>query len=164
MIRYMVLQYRDELLTIQREELTAEARNGETWTRPVHRQSASRRQEWRNLFSDEEKDEVASDLLIILQKIPIQVIGMSDVGDLRNQVDQVVAVNSMPLVIKVRFVASTLLDALTGPSAGGDANAPVSQRTQRAQTYLCVFLPSVIRAEEVLMMRLRGLFADIERD
>jgi len=72
MVRYMVLLYRDELLTIQQEHLAAQPRNG-----PLRRQSVTRRNEWRSLFSEEEKDEVASGLLIILQKIPIQVIGLS---------------------------------------------------------------------------------------
>ena len=75
MVRYMVLQYRDELVTIQRKELANQSRNGEIWSRPPHRQSSKRGHEWRSLFSDEEKDEVASDLLMILSKIPIQVIG-----------------------------------------------------------------------------------------
>ena len=76
MVRYLVLQYRDELLHIQQEEIKAQ--NGNTWFRPNHERSSSR-YDPRKLFSDEEKDEVASDLLIILQKIPIQVIGPLDV-------------------------------------------------------------------------------------
>ena len=81
MIRYMVLQYRDELMSIQQEEVAAQTRlsgNDDQWTSPSRRRAPSAR--WRSsvrcLFSEEEKDQVASDLLIILQSIPIQVIGM----------------------------------------------------------------------------------------
>jgi len=143
----MVLQYRDELHTLQREELvTPITRDNEDWR---SRSSASRRPEWRSLFTNEEKDEVVSDLLIILQKIPIQVIGRS----IRKQVFLYLmicaAVNSIPLVNKVQFVASTLLDAL--PNAGGDASTIASQRTQRAQNYLC----------ERWLMRLEGGKAEL---
>jgi hypothetical protein len=47
----------------------------------------------------------------------------------------------MPMVFKVRFVASTLLDALapSPEAAGAAANGAMqtNQRTQRAQSYLC---------------------------
>jgi len=73
MTRYIILQYRDDLLTLQQDELAAQARSGAS----VGRFSASQRrlETTRALFSDEEKDQVCGDLLAILQKIPIQVIG-----------------------------------------------------------------------------------------
>ena len=75
MTRYIILQYRDDLLTLQQDELTAQARTGAA----IGRFSASQRrlETTRALFSDEEKEQVCGDLLAILQKIPIQVIGES---------------------------------------------------------------------------------------
>lgn len=54
------------------------------------------------------------------------------------------AVNTASLVHKVRFVASTLLDALAAPNAPDQAGLNPDQaramaKTQRAQTYLCEF-------------------------
>ena len=70
----------------------------------------------------------------------------------------------MPLVIKVRFVASTLLDALNGPSGGSEQSLPVSLKTQRAQTYLCPYCKSHLSSGFILMVPLRGFLEDIERD
>ena len=71
-----------------------------------------------------EKDKVASDLLVILRSIPIQVI----------------AINSMSLLFKIRFVASSLLDALAAPATGktGDtASTSFPPSVERAQACLC---------------------------
>jgi len=76
--------------------------------------------------------------------------------------DEGSAVNSMPLVTKVRFVASTLLDALTSPNNTGDESAPASQRTRRAQTYLCK--PSHEGPGAYADVVPRGLLEDLERD
>ncbi|ORY28647.1 fungal-specific transcription factor domain-domain-containing protein [Naematelia encephala] len=143
MVRYMALQYRDELLLLQSEELAKQTRVEDTpgLNRPPRRQSPTRRAEWnRHLFSEEEKDQVSSDLLAVLQRIPIQVI----------------AVNSSPLVGKVRFVASTLLDAISPPNKDGDTSktniAGVSQRTIRAQSYLWDFLRILSEIEALYSM------------
>jgi hypothetical protein len=144
MVRYMVLQYRDELLALLQGEITQPPRDSHP--HPTRRYSFNRRPERSGLaFSEEEKDRVMTDLLVILQKIPIQVIGelfpplpcLAYLG--------VIAVNSLPLVYKVRFVASTLLDALATPLASATASpGPAKsfqskslQKTQRAQSYLC---------------------------
>ena len=89
MIRYVVLQYRDDLLTLQ-EEVAAQARQrsmSESRSTPRRQSSSQRRVELsRALFSDEEKDQVASDLLAVLQMIPIQVIGEFDDSGFRDSV------------------------------------------------------------------------------
>jgi hypothetical protein len=86
----MVLLYRDDLHALQRDTINADssldgiaslrALNPSTPSsgiRTPRRQSINRGGGWgRAVFSDEEKDQVASDLLVILQKIPIQVIGV----------------------------------------------------------------------------------------
>jgi hypothetical protein len=76
MVRYITLQYRDDLLLLRQTELdqAAAARPPST---TVRRQSNSNsRSHWsRSAFSEQQKDEVATDLLSILQRIPIQVIG-----------------------------------------------------------------------------------------
>ena len=86
MIRYMALQYRDELMAIQQEEVAAQTRlsaNDEQWASPSHRRTPSTR--WRSSArADAEKDQVASDLLTILQSIPIQVIGTPELFLLPN--------------------------------------------------------------------------------
>ncbi|KAK4688912.1 hypothetical protein P7C73_g1194, partial [Tremellales sp. Uapishka_1] len=105
-----VTQYRDELLILQEQQMAQEAYPGEPLDGLLRKAS----------LSEEEKDEVASDLLQVLQSIPIQVI----------------AVNGMPIVNKIRYVASTLLDALQVPTRSHGT----SRRTARAQTYLWDFL------------------------
>ena len=151
MVRYIVLQYRDELLAAQQAEIAAQARVGparETWNRekPIRRHSSSRRMIMEKaVFSEEEKDQVASDLLIILQKIPMQVIGQSILNycEGTDADGYCLAVNGLSLVTKVRFVASTLLDALSSPQVNASPASPettrASQRLIRAQNYLCEF-------------------------
>jgi hypothetical protein len=92
MVRYMVLLYRDDLRALQEAATNPPSPERQLdglsslrainpsssphgiWT--PQRQSMGRGGGWgRAIFSDEEKDQVASDLLVILQKIPIQVIG-----------------------------------------------------------------------------------------
>ncbi|CAE6462795.1 unnamed protein product [Rhizoctonia solani] len=94
LVRYVIEQYRDELVTSMRQNSTdnfdSEAiRNG----------------------SVEDREQIAIDLLNVLHSIPIQSI----------------ATNGPSLVHKVRFVASTLLDAVrkaeTAPASAARAHA-----------------------------------------
>lgn len=58
------------------------------------------------------------------------------------------AVNHAPLVVKVRFVASTLLDALATPAATpphpSTDHVRSGTRVQKAQSYLCEYLQSLL--------------------
>lgn len=75
----MTLQYRDELLHLRSVELSRTGAGRDTGPGPLQRRSSGIRRDWnRAMVSEEEKDQVAMDLLAILQKIPIQVIGESD--------------------------------------------------------------------------------------
>lgn len=65
MARYLTLQYRAELWLLQQ----AEGRRRNSRTSEIATKDPR--------FTDEVKDEIACDLLAILRKIPIQVIGMS---------------------------------------------------------------------------------------
>jgi hypothetical protein len=78
MTRYVLLQYRDDLLALQQEELAHQTHMEGNIARSS---SVSRRLgDMRGMSSDGEKEQVASDLLVILQKIPIQVMGESAGG------------------------------------------------------------------------------------
>lgn len=127
MVRYIVLQYREELGVLQDKELQQQSRldDNEPPGAPSRRRSSQAR---RPGFTEEEKDQVASDLLMILSKIRMEVI----------------AVNSVALVAKVRFVASTLLDALQSsanmPHDGTPEVMRAAERTARSQGYLWDFL------------------------
>lgn len=77
MVRYILLQYRDDLLSLQQEELAAQSRGGPAGSEGYAGQR--RMGKSRAMFSETEKAQVAADLLVILQKIPISVIGRSDV-------------------------------------------------------------------------------------
>ncbi|WVQ85310.1 hypothetical protein IAT38_007475 [Cryptococcus sp. DSM 104549] len=119
LVRFMIIQYRDELLDLQFDEEQGTT-NQDYALRPQ-----------RPASSQDERDEVIIDLLSILQKIPIKVL----------------AVNSFPIVVKVRFVASTLLDSLdeAGAGVGGpppllEVPATMETRAQRAQRNLWKFL------------------------
>lgn len=129
MVRYIVLQYREELGLQQDKELQQQTgldENEPPGAPSRRRLSVSRRPG----FTDEEKDEIAGDLLMILSKIRMEVL----------------AVNSVALVAKVRFVASTLLDALqtTSSNQGQHDASPkmmhLNERMARAQGYLWDFL------------------------
>ncbi|KAG8936391.1 hypothetical protein FRC02_002615 [Tulasnella sp. 418] len=96
LVRFVIEQYRDELVTSMRE-------SGEAPMLPER--------------SLEDREAVASDLLNVLHSIPIQSI----------------ATNGPSLVHKVRFVASTLLDAVRRAET-----APAS--AARAHAYLWEFL------------------------
>ncbi|KAK6905602.1 hypothetical protein I203_106432 [Kwoniella mangroviensis CBS 8507] len=143
-VRFMILQYRDELheLQLAQERDNSNKAINESINQPwIRRNSAEMdkngQQEKEEIMvnSIAEKDEVICDLLAILQKIPLTVL----------------AVNSHPIVQKVQFVASTLLDSLE-PSAnngkGESAFRPDNQmvptvletRTQKAQRNLWQFL------------------------
>lgn len=79
MTRYILLQYRDDLIEIQQAELIAQNQGASAGNKLGRLTAAQRRLDsTRAMISDEEKEQVASDLLGILQKIPIQVIGESD--------------------------------------------------------------------------------------
>lgn len=118
MVRYIVLQYREELGVLL--DLEIGAGNGED----PHGSNSSRRTSasHRPIFTDDDKDQIASDLLMILSKIPLEVI----------------AVNTVSLVIKIRYIASTLLDGMQSQSGGGGEGEPrANERIARVQGYLC---------------------------
>lgn len=56
------------------------------------------------------------------------------------------AVNSMPLVMKVRFVASMLLDAIGPEVEMHSIPQGLSNRIRRAQSYLCEYTPDQVMA------------------
>jgi hypothetical protein len=123
MVRYIVLQYREELGLQQDKEMQQQTGldDNEPPGAPSRRRLSIAR---RPGFTEEDKNQIASDLLMILSKIRMEVI----------------AVNSVALVAKVRFVASTLLDALqtSSSSLGQHGGSPeMNERTARAQGYLC---------------------------
>lgn len=65
-------------MEIQQAELVLQNQGSSAGTRSGRLTAAQRRLDsTRAMLSDEEKEQVASDLLGILQKIPIQVIGQS---------------------------------------------------------------------------------------
>lgn len=109
LVRFVIEQYRDELITSLRGSLDEEKKN-------------------------EDREVVVRDLLNILHSIPIQSI----------------ATNGPSLVHKVRFVASTLLDAVRKPET-----APAS--AARAHGYLWDFLSILSEIE-------RNYLLDDERD
>ncbi|KAG8746600.1 hypothetical protein FRC10_004452 [Ceratobasidium sp. 414] len=117
LVRYVIEQYRDELVTSMRQSAgdNFESEALRTWT-------------------SEDKEQVASDLLNVLHSIPIQSI----------------AVNGPSLVHKVRFVASTLLDAVRKAET-----APAS--AARAHAYLWDFLSILSEIE-------RNYLLDDEQD
>ncbi|QRV86496.1 Fungal specific transcription factor domain [Ceratobasidium sp. AG-Ba] len=117
LVRYVIEQYRDELVTNMRQSAgdNFESDALRTWT-------------------SEDKEQVASDLLNVLHSIPIQSI----------------AVNGPSLVHKVRFVASTLLDAVRKAET-----APAS--AARAHAYLWDFLSILSEIE-------RNYLLDDEQD
>lgn len=105
MVRYIVMQYREELGNLLVQKLgpgddTQQAR--------------------RHVFTDEDKDQIASDLLMILSKIPLEVI----------------AVNTVSLVLKIRYIASTLLEAMQSQTSE-NTEERTGHRLARAQGYLC---------------------------
>jgi hypothetical protein len=78
MARYLLLQYRDDLLSLQQDELAAQSQGG-----PIPNGGGlgnRRADKSRAMFSDAEKEQVAGDLLVILQTIPMAVIGESAAG------------------------------------------------------------------------------------
>jgi hypothetical protein len=78
MVRYITLQYRDDLLHLRKLELEKSNNPSDRSTTSKRQSGSSARIEWRQaMFSEQQKDQVAMDLLGILQKIPIQVIGTS---------------------------------------------------------------------------------------
>lgn len=100
MVRYMTLQYRDELQHLRQTELNKASLQREI-PGPgggVRRQSngATRREWTKALMSEEEKDQVAMDLLGILQKIPIQVIGTAAFSRLALDADAVFSREFIP--------------------------------------------------------------------
>ncbi|QRW27130.1 transcriptional activator acu-15 [Rhizoctonia solani] len=92
LVRYVIEQYRDELVTSMRQNPT------DNFDADLLRNS-------------EDREQIAIDLLNVLHSIPIQSI----------------ATNGPSLVHKVRFVASTLLDAVrkaeTAPASAARAHA-----------------------------------------
>lgn len=70
MARQMILQYRDELLALQANELALQSSSSENG-------GGRRMAEWTKALIPDDKDQIASDLLNILQKIPVSVIGES---------------------------------------------------------------------------------------
>jgi hypothetical protein len=134
MIRYYVLQYRDDLLALRAKEVEASFRIEpvvERWRPPftskVAREAMSQ--------PENEKDSVASDMLAVLRAIPLEVIGKQT-----RLIRLTPAVNGTSLVAKVRFVASTLLDSLIEDSASGSSGAELPKSTRRAHEILGKFL------------------------
>ncbi|TXT14898.1 uncharacterized protein COLE_01091 [Cutaneotrichosporon oleaginosum] len=130
MVRYIILQYTEELTAMQDKEHALEEPPGSGALGGPTR---------RPVFTETEKDLIVSDLLVILSKIPLEVI----------------AINTISLVAKVRYVASTLLDALQ--SAPPDPNdipqlMRSSQRVARAQGYLWDFLRILTDIENLYQM------------
>ena len=70
MARQMILQYRDELLALQANELALQSSSSDY-------AGGRRMAEWTKALIPDDKDQIASDLLCILQKIPVSVIGQS---------------------------------------------------------------------------------------
>lgn len=68
MARQMILQYRDELLALQANELALLSSASDSG-------GGRRMAEWTKSLIPDDKDQIASDLLNILQKIPVSVIG-----------------------------------------------------------------------------------------
>ncbi|KZV78599.1 hypothetical protein EXIGLDRAFT_633680, partial [Exidia glandulosa HHB12029] len=115
LVRFVIEQYRDELMTSMRHSLGGDIKELEN-------------------NSAEDREAVASDLLNVLHSIPIQSI----------------ATNGPSLVHKVRFVASTLLDAVRKAE-----EAPAS--AARAHAYLWDFLSILSEIE-------RNYILDDEKD
>jgi hypothetical protein len=123
MVRYIVLQYREELGLLQDKELQLD---DSELPGAISRRRASLAR--RPGFTDEDKDQIANDLLTVLSKIRMEVV----------------AINSVALVAKVRYVASTLLDALQTisdtPQQPHNDPMHATDRSSRAQAYLWDFL------------------------
>ncbi|ODO07311.1 hypothetical protein L198_00890 [Cryptococcus wingfieldii CBS 7118] len=121
LVRFIIIQYRDELLEHQEIE-----------QRQVDPNDIARREEIKRSVkegSQDEREQVVVDLLSILRKIPIKVL----------------AVNSISLVQKVRLVASSLLDSLNPEPEGSSLNGRMADmhtesRAERAQKNLWSFL------------------------
>ncbi|TYJ57579.1 hypothetical protein B9479_001661 [Cryptococcus floricola] len=121
LVRFIIIQYRDELLEHQEIE-----------RRQVDPNDIARREEIKRLVkegSQDEREQVVVDLLSILHKIPVKVL----------------AVNSISLVQKVRLIASSLLDSLNPESEGTSLNGRMADmqtetRAERAQKNLWSFL------------------------
>lgn len=77
----MVILYREDLYELQRLELARQSGSASADSHgpigKLRRKSSTRRDWSHNVAAGEEKEQVATDLLAILQKIPIQVIGTS---------------------------------------------------------------------------------------
>lgn len=129
----MLVQYRDELLGLQANDLDLGS-SGDSGMISSGRRMA----EWTRALMPDDKDQIASDLLTVLQKIPITVIG-TFLHPFNSPLLRT-AVNSTSMMIKIRFVASSLLDTLSNSSGdprGVNSDLPV--RLQKAQSYLCEF-------------------------
>jgi hypothetical protein len=134
MVRYILLQYSEELAALADKELAQEEPPGSGVLGMPSRRPA---------FTETEKDMIVSDLLVILSKIPLEVI----------------AINTVSLVAKVRYVASTLLDALqSDPPDPSDIPQLMrsTQRVARAQGYLWDFLRILTDIENLYQMDEEG--------
>ncbi|KAG9016300.1 hypothetical protein FRB90_003380 [Tulasnella sp. 427] len=102
LVRFVIEQYRHELITLMRENGTDPSQCGSI---------AAAAELARGGWTSEDREAVASDLLNVLHSIPITSI----------------ATNGPSLVHKVRFVASTLLDSVrkaeTAPASAARAHA-----------------------------------------
>ncbi|WWC66444.1 uncharacterized protein I206_100346 [Kwoniella pini CBS 10737] len=155
-VRFMILQYRDELheLQVDQEKNNQTSNFNKSDNVQQNRQTTAdnpsvniepriktnsvetneqglQKTEEVLVTSSAEKDEVICDLLAILQKIPLKVL----------------AINSLPIVMKVQFVASTLLDAIDTSGPNGQPQFGISMiptvmetRAQKAQRNLWQFL------------------------
>ncbi|WVR05805.1 hypothetical protein IAU60_002830 [Kwoniella sp. DSM 27419] len=125
-VRLMILQYRDELYELKAADQSGDVSStGSTYS--ARHASERRSAGLGELTSSHEKDQVIIDLLAILRKIPLKVL----------------AVNSFPIVSKVQFIASTLLDAIDSQETGTiHAVLPMTtdSKMQKAQRNLWQFL------------------------
>lgn len=157
--RQLILQYRDELLSLQAEQLVPPSRS--STSRLSQRLSG-------NMLLDHNED-IASDLLAILQSIPIQIIGLL-----------------MPLVIVRTDTPSSgqlVIVGIQGPLRRFDTAGRIirpgrrdvrsfwicsyrcGEDSQSADISLWVFLYSHLDEVDVADTdSTRGLFADLERD
>ncbi|WWD18047.1 hypothetical protein CI109_102494 [Kwoniella shandongensis] len=136
-VRYTIIQYRNELLNLKASQ---------DGVRPAWSESSSsahrfpgdttiglrEKARWLGRSYQEEWEEVIIDMLAILHAIPMKVL----------------AVNSFPVVEKVRFVASALLDAIN-PNEPQAASKAEQTPAQRAQKNLWQFL-SILSGIEAL--------------
>jgi len=128
----MGLRYRDELLAKGDGNHASEPNQHRAWQR------SSRR--WKsNTYSRSDKSAVLMDLLKIMGTLPVNAICQYRSSTERSPTEQV-AVNTLPCLTKIRYVASELLTELESPCLvldpiSGEVSPENGQN--RAIEYLC---------------------------